>query len=437
MPYCTIEVSPWTTATSFKSTPSSSAASCAKEVFGRGEVPPADFDGVEAEFVGDQIYRALDDVSGFGSARAAVGVGRHLVGEDACDVDLYRGDFVRAGEHQARQGRDGRREQLVVRAEVCDDVVAQARQSAVQLTADLYLADLAAPVNRRLHVLAPRLDPLGGPAQSHRNPSEQGLLGVDVQLRAEAAADFRRDDTELVFGDADHQRDLRTHEVRYLRRRPEGQLLLSRKVSCQHPARLHRDGREALIGDALPDYFVRGSERRLDVALAGGQFIRDVVAELFVYHRAALRRLLRVNDRGQLLVVNHDEVCRVARGVSVRGDDGRDGVADEVDLVRGEDSVVGHLQVGQVARARHGADLLRHVLARVDGDDARRLQGLARVHTIYPRVRVDRAHEGDVQRVRQAYVVNVVRQPLNQPRVFRALHSPSDVSSHKTSGNKR
>src|SRR5437588_8095908 len=187
--------------------------------------------------------------------------------------------------------------------------------------------------------------------------------------------------------------------MRYLRRRPDGQLLLARKVSGEHAARLHRDGREALVRDALLDNTVGGSERRSDVAFARRQFIRDVVAEAFVYNCAALRRLFGVNDRGQLIVVNRDEVGRVARNVCVRGDDRGDGVADEIDFVRGEDSVVGHFQVRQVARARHGADLFRNVPARVDGDDARRFQSLARVHAVYLRVRVDGAHEGDVQRV--------------------------------------
>ena len=138
-------------------------------------------------------------------------------------------------------------------AEVCEDVVAQPRHRSIIATSDFDITNLPAPVNRRLNILAARLNPLDWFAQLHRNPAEQCFFRIDVELRAEAAADFGRDDAQAVFGYADHQRDLRSHEVRYLRRRPQRQLLLARKISGEHAARLHRDGRESLICDALLD----------------------------------------------------------------------------------------------------------------------------------------------------------------------------------------
>src|SRR5205085_9193638 len=157
-----------------------------------------------------------------------------------------------------------------------------------RVTADLDLADLIAPMNRRLHVLAPRLDPLAGLSRLHRNPTEQRLLRIDVQLRAEAAADLRRDDAQFVFRHADHERELRAQEVRNLRRRPDGEFLFARQITREHAARLDRHGRETLIDDALLDDVRRRSERRFDVALARRQLISDVVAKTFVDDWAAL-----------------------------------------------------------------------------------------------------------------------------------------------------
>src|SRR5215213_5353533 len=102
-------------------------------------------------------------------------------------------------------------------------------------------------------------------------------------------------------------------------------------------------------------------------------------------------------------------------------------MADEEGFVFAEDAVIGDSQAGQSSRARHGPDLLGHVLPRVDGDDARSVLGLRRVDTRDAGVRVHRAQERDVERIRQLYIVDVVAEALDQARVFRALHPLSDI----------
>ena len=92
-----------------------------------------------------------------------------------------------------------------------------------------------------------------------------------------------------------------------------------------------------------------------------------------------------------------------------------------------------HFQAFERARARHRANLLTQILTRVNGDHSRRFQSFAHINTHKPRVRVHRAQKDDVQRVRQTYVINVVRQTLYQSRVFRALQSLSDELGHRTS----
>src|SRR6266403_1682966 len=98
-----------------------------------------------------------------------------------------------------------------------EDVVAQTGDGAVILTTDFHRANLGATMNRRLHVLTTRLDPFDRFAQLRRNPTEQGFFRINIEFRAEAAANFRRDYAELVFSQADHQRDLCAHEMWNLR----------------------------------------------------------------------------------------------------------------------------------------------------------------------------------------------------------------------------
>src|SRR5947209_7226158 len=105
----------------------------------------------------------------------------------------------------------------MIRAKVCEDVVAKTCDCSVVAAADLYVADLPASVNRRSHILAARLNPLHRFAELHRNPAQESFFAVNVQLRAEASADFRRDDAQLVFGNAYHERELRAKQMRNLR----------------------------------------------------------------------------------------------------------------------------------------------------------------------------------------------------------------------------
>ena len=83
----------------------------------------------------------------------------------------------------------------MIGAQIGDHVVAQSGDRAVVLDADFDCADLGAAVNRRLHIFAPRLNPLHRFAELHRDPSEQGFFRIDIQLRSKAAADFRGDHT--------------------------------------------------------------------------------------------------------------------------------------------------------------------------------------------------------------------------------------------------
>ncbi len=92
----------------------------------------------------------------------------------------------------------------MISAEIGKDVVTQTRDRSVILAADLDCADLGAAMNCRLHVFAARLDPFHRLAELDRDPGEQRLFRVNIQLRTETAADLRRDHAQLVFREPNH-----------------------------------------------------------------------------------------------------------------------------------------------------------------------------------------------------------------------------------------
>src|SRR6185503_12664240 len=115
----------------------------------------------------------------------------------------------------------------MISAEIGKHVVAKTRYRPVVVATDLDVADLASAVNRSLNVFAAAFDPLHRFAELHGYPSKQSFFGINVQLRSEAAADFRGDHSQFVFRHPDHQRELSSQQVRDLSRRPDCQLLLS------------------------------------------------------------------------------------------------------------------------------------------------------------------------------------------------------------------
>ena len=79
-------------------------------------------------------------------------------------------------------------------------------------------------------VLAAVLDPLHRPPRQLRQHAARDLLGEQVPLDAEAAADVGRDDADAVLGHPQRVGEARAHEVRDLRRRPDRQLVVGRVV---------------------------------------------------------------------------------------------------------------------------------------------------------------------------------------------------------------
>src|SRR5581483_8981345 len=149
----------------------------------------------------------------FGTACAAIGVGRHLVGEDTRDVDIHRGNFVAARDHQRGELRDERRQELVVGADIRDLAQLQAEDGAVFFQGEFEVIDGVAAVDGGGDVLAPGLNPLHRLAEFHGKRGNEAFFAIDIQLAAEAAADLGSDDAHGSFRQADHQGNLCFQQV--------------------------------------------------------------------------------------------------------------------------------------------------------------------------------------------------------------------------------
>ena len=86
---------------------------------------------------------------------------------------------------------------------------AHGENRAVAPARDLHLAiDLARVVGRD-QMLAAILDPFHRPADEPRRERDQKILGIELALDAEAAADVDLDHVDVALGDPEHRRERR------------------------------------------------------------------------------------------------------------------------------------------------------------------------------------------------------------------------------------
>ena len=176
------------------------------------------------------VRHALDGVNRFGDPeRATVGdSSRRLVGVNAVHFHMRGLEVIRAGADVKETGRKlGWVRGGISIAVVRDRLDPQAGQGAVpfarQFSADVIIAGKGI----RLKIFHPVLDPLHRLAGQNRGRNGDHVAGVNRHLAAEAAADIRRDDPDLLFGKphvSRHQGKDGADGVRRLGRHPNGQL---------------------------------------------------------------------------------------------------------------------------------------------------------------------------------------------------------------------
>ena len=141
------------------------------------------------------------------------------------------------------------------------------------------------------------------------------MLGLDAELQAEAAADVRRHDAQLLLRYRQHASEFGTHVVRGLRTGPDRVSLHARIVFSDGVAGFH--GIDGDPGHVHVDGHHMGcsSDGAVDGGLvADGMDEADIVGRLVPDSRCAgFQQVARRRDGGSLLVLHLNPVSRVLR----------------------------------------------------------------------------------------------------------------------------
>ena len=137
--------------------------------------------------------------------------------------------------------------------------------------AELDVLDLAPALDGRLGVLGALLHPADRAAQPLRQHDGEDLLGVDVQLGAEAAADGRRHDAQLGLGGARRDGEHDLQDVGDLRGRVDGELAAEGLRHDHEAAGLHGGRDEALLHVGPLDPVGGARKGALDAAASGSR----------------------------------------------------------------------------------------------------------------------------------------------------------------------
>ncbi len=213
----------------------------------RQEVAAPHLCGIEAEAARHQVHHPLQGGGGLGASRPPVGVDRGGVGHDAAPGHLGPGDAVGAGGHQPGEVRQVGAEQGVG-AGVLGDAAAEGHHPAVPTHPHLDLVQLCPPLCHGHEVLAAALLPAHGTSQAEGEGRRQHLLGVDGDLRPEAAAHVGYPHPQLGAVEAQQAGDGGAVAEHVLRAHPQLQAVPFRYG--ESVVGLERDRRQPLVADA-------------------------------------------------------------------------------------------------------------------------------------------------------------------------------------------
>ena len=151
------------------------------------------------------IRRSIAKVTS-GPAGAAIGLGRHGVGEDRERAQRGGGNVVGPGDQARALGQ--RRQRDAARADIADVGRAHGEEAAVAGERQLDLGDEVAALVVAQERLGARRRELDRTAELARRPEHQAELDEDAVARAEIAADVVGQDAQPVGRDAEHAGEL-------------------------------------------------------------------------------------------------------------------------------------------------------------------------------------------------------------------------------------
>jgi hypothetical protein len=165
-------------------------------------------------------------------------------------------------------------------------------------------------------------------AQDARHGGDRDLVGVDMHLDAEAAADILADHAHLPFRHAELLGEDALHHVRRLRRVVHGQRALGAVEIRENRPAFQRHAGVAAGDEGGLHHPVRAGEGSVDVALFRRAGEDQVVAELRMdHHRAGRERRLHVELRRQWLELDLQRGDAVLRRRAALGQHGHDRLA--------------------------------------------------------------------------------------------------------------
>ena len=201
--------------------------------------------------------RALDQplhgVDAFEAADSAIDVDRHGVGEGALEPEMDRRDGVDPGHHPLHVEDDRHRHAgRDVGAEVLDGVHAQAGDAAILIERELASEPMVARLSVGDEALGSARGPLDRAPETASRPGERDVLGIGLDLRAEAAADVTGDAAHAIARDAEDAREVGRELMHALQRGVDRVASGGGVPGGEGRARLHEAGDQAVVDQREP-----------------------------------------------------------------------------------------------------------------------------------------------------------------------------------------
>ena len=227
-------------------------------------------------------------------------------------------------------------------------------------------------------MLLPLLDPAHGAPDQAGQEGDQQVLGVDVSLGAEAAADIEGHAADARLGQLQEPGGRPAHRMHHLRCRPDRDGIGALVVGGDHAAALDGNAGIAMGVEATAKRVRRGGKGRGHRAFLDGELADQVGRVLFVEDlRPRRQRGLDIDDGGQRLDVDRDQLGGIEGLIAALGHDHGDRLADMADLAHGQHRLLrivdGVLHVGPpLGRQRQLAagDRRRQALQLLAGEHA-------------------------------------------------------------------
>ena len=194
------------------------------------------------------LDQSLDGVDALEAPDAAIHVDRHGVGEGALEPQVNRRDGVEPGHHalhvQDDRDRHPRRD---VGAQVLRRMHAEGGDVTARIEGQLTREHVIARLGVAEEAFGPARRPLDRTADAARRPREGGVLGIGLDLRAEATADVGRHAAHALGGDAEDAREVEGQRMHALQRRVKRVALGGSVPLGERRARLQEAGDETVV----------------------------------------------------------------------------------------------------------------------------------------------------------------------------------------------